>query len=170
METEEKNPNKPRIKLARDKARKILDQCKISSYPILLREISSQIEGLRVDGKEFENGISGVHLMHEGTIFIAYNKKHPKVRNRFTIAHELGHALMRHTIDFSPMDLDSKDYKEAEANQFAAELLMPLKMLKKAIEKSKTVDKLAFDFWVSKKAMGWRVMNTGLFKFLSSWT
>ncbi len=76
---------------------------------------------------------------------------------------------MGHTIDFSPMDLDSKDYKEAEANQFAAELLMPLKMLKKAIEKSKTVDKLAFDFWVSKKAMGWRVMNTGLFKFLSSW-
>ncbi len=169
MEIEEKSLNKPRIKLARDKARKILDHCKISSYPILLKDISSGIEGLLIDGKEFEDGISGVHLMHKGTIFIAYNKNHPKVRNRFTVAHELGHALMGHTLDSSPVHLNSKDFRETEANQFAAELLVPLKMLKKAIKKSRTVEKLSFDFWVSKEAMGWRVMETGLFTSLSSW-
>ena len=46
---------------------------------------------------------------------------------------------------------------------------MPLKMLKQAIKKSKTVTKLAFDFWVSEDAMSWRVMETGLYKSLSSW-
>lgn len=169
MEIEETIPNKPRVKLARDTARKILEKAKISTYPILLKKIAEHIDGLFIDGREFEDGLSGASVKYNGQIFIAYNKDHSVVRNRFTVAHELGHMLLGHTENFNLFDLNSKKCNEIEANQFAAELIIPLNLLKIAIKKYKTVDQLASAFWVSKDAMGWRVMETGFFKFLTSW-
>lgn len=170
MEIEKRNPNKPRIKLAHDTARTILEKAGISTYPILLKVISENIDGLIIEGREFEDGISGIGARYNGVIFIAYNKDHATVRNRFTVAHELGHVLLGHTNRPAPIDLYSKDFRECEANQFAAELIMPLKLVKTAIKKYKTVDTLARAFWVSKEAMGWRVIETGIFKLLDSWT
>ena len=167
---EEISPNKPRIKLARDTARKILVKANISTYPILLKKISEHVDNLYIDGREFEDGLSGVSARYNGKIFIAYNKDHAMVRNRFTVAHELGHVLLGHTERSVPVELNSKDYYECEANQFAAELIMPLTLLKNAIKKYRTVGELAYAFWVSKEAMGWRVMETGTFKFLDSWS
>jgi len=161
---------KPRIGLARDIARKLLEKSDISNYPILIKEIANHVEGLSIDGREFEDGLSGASLCHNGKIFIAYNKDHSFIRNRFTVAHELGHALLGHLVILSPIDLYSKDYKELEANQFAAELLMPLQMLKQAVKKIKTVDQLAKAFWVSKDAMSWRVIESGIYKLLNSWS
>jgi Zn-dependent peptidase ImmA (M78 family) len=45
-------------------------------------------------------------------------------RKRFTIAHELGHILM-HSSSFDECCDEEKAEEEDEANQFAAELLMP---------------------------------------------
>ena len=56
-----------------------------------------------------------------------------------------------------------------EANQFAAELLTPLQMLKNAVYKYKTVSRLAVAFWVSKEEMSWRVLETKLYSCLESW-
>lgn len=58
-------------------------------------------------------------------------------RQRFTIAHELGHIVLEHlevednlkepTLNIlnREIEFDSSSYQEKEANKFAAELLMP---------------------------------------------
>lgn len=55
-------------------------------------------------------------------------------RARFTIMHELGHGLLGHrrTINRSKMEQPPKVYQDSEwqADQFAAELLMPLAVIK----------------------------------------
>ena len=65
--------------------------------------------------------------------------------------------------------LDSLHNLEIEANKFAAELLMPLSMLKEAVKKNRTISSLAFAFWVSKEAMIWRIKETSLYMQLTSW-
>jgi len=57
-----------------------------------------------------------------GAIVIFLNGNMPKDRQRFTLAHELGHIIMHIPfIDIAP----NRDV-EKEANQFAAEFLMPI--------------------------------------------
>jgi Zn-dependent peptidase ImmA (M78 family) len=74
---------------------------------------------------------------------IAVNAGHARVRQRFTIAHELGHLLMHR---YTSPHADNKFQvrfrdetssagsvrEEVEANQFAAELLMPEHLIKQA--------------------------------------
>jgi len=78
-----------------------------------------------------------------GWAAIGVNKKHSAVRQRFTIAHELGQS-------------------ERGANDFAAELLMPSDFVRPAFEKSPSVSALAPTFEVSELAMGYRLLNLGL--------
>lgn len=80
---------------------------------------------------------------------IRVNKYEPLVRQRFTIAHEIGHILLSHE-GISYRDTSYTIYKdliermnEVSANAFAAELLMPERLLRKALEK--TMFELNFD-------------------------
>jgi Zn-dependent peptidase ImmA (M78 family) len=66
---------------------------------------------------------------------ITINEFEPEVRKRFTIAHELGHAVLEHPGVSLRTELLDK-YKdvvlkghEVMANKFAAELLMPRKLI-----------------------------------------
>ena len=94
----------------------------------------------------------------------------PLPRQRFTLAHELGHIFLKH----SKRDLydaeevreigeeltdQSKPPKEKEADAFASELLIPRDKLKKYEADIKDIDKLAAIFHVSKEAMTIAVMN-----------
>lgn len=74
------------------------------------------------------------------TIYV--NILDPEVRQRFTIAHEIGHILLGHE-GISYRDPNNEQYNdlvkrmnEVSANGFAAELLMPEKLLRKALEKT----------------------------------
>lgn len=67
------------------------------------------------------------------------NKLEPEYRQRFTIAHEIGHILLGHE-GISHRDTSYTVYKdliermnEVSANAFAAELLMPERLLRKAL-------------------------------------
>lgn len=80
---------------------------------------------------------------------IRVNKYEPLVRQRFTIAHEIGHILLGHD-GISYRDPNYQKYNdfikrmnEVNANSFAAELLMPEKLLRKALEK--TMSELNYD-------------------------
>jgi Zn-dependent peptidase ImmA (M78 family) len=161
--------DKPQIKLARDVARKLLKNAQIKTYPIKLKDIAKQVPDLYIDGQELEDEISGMQGTYKGVSFIRYNANHSTKRNRFTVAHELGHAMLGHTTECNRSSIVTKDPREVEANQFAAELLTPLELLKQAILKLKTVDELAKGFWVSKDSMSWRVLETGLYNRLTSW-
>lgn len=155
------------IGLARRMARELIKTAKITSYPVLLREVVKHIPDLDIDGQELEVGISGLQITFKGQSYIRYNTTHATTRNRFTVAHEVGHLILGHTNTCNLHNSGAPE--EVEANQFAAELIMPLKLLKVAIVTHGTVSSLATAFWVSKDAMGKRVMETGVYKKLKSW-
>lgn len=75
--------------------------------------------------------------LYIGTIYV--NILDPEFRQRFTIAHEIGHILLGHE-GISHRDTSYTIYKdliermnEVSANAFAAELLMPELLLRKAL-------------------------------------
>ena len=94
---------------------------------------------------------------------ISFNKNEPDTRQRFSIGHELGHALLKHTaMTFSSSaDPESWEYAdnevealEAEANQFARELLMPRAWLEADLKTGMRIPDLAARYRVSQDAMG----------------
>lgn len=159
--------SKPSKGMARQTARNLLKTAKITKFPILLKEVAKFVPELKVDGVELDDSISGIQVTYKGKSFIAYNTRHATTRKRFTVAHEIGHILLGHTScnqgngNSSPL--------EVEANQFAAELLMPLALLKETMKTTTTVSTLARQCWVSKDAMSNRVMEMNLFNKLTSW-
>ena len=54
-------------------------------------------------------------------------------RTRFTIFHELGHFVLQHTKALPRKDFDAKPYMDSEwqADQFAAEITMPLETIRR---------------------------------------
>lgn len=93
-------------------------------------------------------------------------------RQRFTIAHEIGHYASGHMADGRTLFRDTTETftgrvyqpEEVEANRFAADLLMPASLVNSAITHHgiKTVQGLAQRFGVSTSAMRWRLVNLGL--------
>ncbi len=120
--------------------------------------------------------IAGVLLRHEdGEALVAVNADHWPVRQRFTLAHELGHLQMDHTegIDWAS-DLfagRSRDPQEVEANYFAAEFLAPRAGILAWLERieissprkisAETVARLAFHYGVSLPTTCFRLERAG---------
>ncbi|NWA04059.1 ImmA/IrrE family metallo-endopeptidase [Pseudomonas gingeri] len=77
---------------------------------------------------------SGHYSYREGKPLITYNFTDAPVRQRFTIAHEIGHHV--HGDLDAPRDTSeqfsakARDPKEIAANRFAAALLMPAALVK----------------------------------------
>ena len=130
--------------------------------------------GLRLIEADLGPEVSGLLVTRPGDVCIVVNEGDREVRQRFTIAHELGHHLLRHqTVSGEHVHVDRGnlisqrgpraslgiDPKEVEANQFAAALLMPSLRLKKAASKFSSplfdvhVEQLALQFNVSEQAM-----------------
>ncbi|MCF1505639.1 ImmA/IrrE family metallo-endopeptidase [Afifella sp. H1R] len=95
--------------------------------------------------------ISGMVEPRDGGRFeIVVNANHPRTRQRFTLAHELGHYMLhRHLIgtgvgdDCAYRSTDTGKYRnrrigpreETQANKFAASVLMPNKLIE-SLQKS----------------------------------
>lgn len=115
----------------REVARQIRRQCKLGVEPI--RNICTILEANGVfvyfwdcPYEEFD----GVSLITDnGFRLIVVNKNHSNDRLRWTLAHELGHCLMHENI---ALFVSENRDKEKEANEFAAELLLPESETKKA--------------------------------------
>lgn len=115
-----------------------------------------------VDEAELPVGIEACCIPEFGLVTFAsdtYRKAcEDDPRARFTVIHELGHILLAHT---RPLNRDSKRNIEAfedsewQANQFAAEFLMPLTHM---VEKGhKTADELILAYQVSPPAAERRI-------------
>ncbi|WP_195763537.1 ImmA/IrrE family metallo-endopeptidase [Duganella guangzhouensis] len=111
---------------------------------------------------------SGYYRMFNGVPSIEYNVSEVPVRQRFTVAHELGHYALGHKD--APRDSgnfqSSGDFRERQANRFAAELLMPASLVIKYYQNdyAASVGALASMFGVSRDAMGYRLKNLGLLR------
>jgi hypothetical protein len=101
---------------------------------------------------------------------IVVNKRHPVTRQRWTTAHELGHFLLHRgdedVFPTSPIKhrssfefyFEDEDKEEAEANQFAADVLIPMSLLHRAYDRGhRDASKLAEIFNVSTDAMELRM-------------
>jgi transcriptional regulator with XRE-family HTH domain len=116
----------------------------------------------------FDDDLSGLLVELDGGAAIGVNSDQPAVRQRFTIAHELGHFLLDHHerfhIDLGQNDRDGTPpgydwMSERAANDFAAELLMPANMVHELYDGEPAVSDLAALFDVSSLAMGYRLAN-----------
>lgn len=138
-----------------------------SSYPTDLLAVSEEL-GVPIFSTSLASGVSGV-LVRDDTspsgFVIHVDKDEPAVRQRFTAAHELGHfVLHKHLVGDRVEDnylLRSEGLSnavEAEANRFAASLLMPRDQIQRAMESGITgADDLAEAFGVSLTAMSIRL-------------
>ena len=157
--------NKPRIGSARNVARQLLKDAKISQAPIMIRDVVNHIKktsDLSVYPWAFGDNTDGIQVTHGESATIGYNQDQHRHRQRFTVAHEIGHFMMGHT-NGNSFDLDSKKPEEIEANQFAAELLIPLSLLNKELKNgNKDVENIAKIFDVSKESIWWKLRECNL--------
>ena len=77
---------------------------------------------------------------------VLINTSAPETRQKFTLAHELGHIIIPwHTgtivshLDYGEADFDYREM-ESEANQFAAELLLPTSWLHDELNNSRSIE------------------------------
>ncbi len=117
--------NYQKYKSSRDMAWQILIHEKVHELPV---KIVKLCHGLGISVRLFEGAGDGFSTMLNGQPFIFVNKNTPKPRQRFTIAHELGHIMLGHLgkyplVNREPSPADNPI--EHEANVFAARLLAP---------------------------------------------
>lgn len=94
-----------------------------------LLELTELVLDLPVCILQLPEGIAGAYLPKRGQHFIFLQSTDFPTRQRFTLAHELGHHRLRHRgriDDDSDIGRDSSDPQEQQANYFASEFLMPI--------------------------------------------
>lgn len=108
-----------------DFARKYFSLLEIENPPVELRKVLNHLKvHLKPSNKLVF--IDAVLFKDEQFPLIVYNANRDFHRQRFSIAHEIGHFVLPHRSGvYSCMDERSETVEEIEANEFAAELLMP---------------------------------------------
>ncbi len=166
---------RPRYAYIERLADRILDEAAITKAPVPVEKLA-RMKDCRVIKSDLKE-VSGVLVRSADGAVIGVNAKHPPTRQRFTIAHELGHLLL-HDGDAVHYDKDYRvslrseassagtNIEEIEANFFAASLLMPDKFLRvdpraieMDVENEMSVDALARGYGVSTQAMTHRLLR-----------
>lgn len=157
-----------------ERAGATLDLGKVTALPVPVDKLARRL-GVQVRYTPFDGEISGMAHISDGIDVIGVNNLHHPNRQRFTLAHELGHLVLhpvelakRVHLDRGSLYRDSlasegTDLLEVCANAFAAELLMPRRFLDPALESGfdledeEQVTRLARRFRVSVAAMYFRL-------------
>jgi len=169
-----------------ERAVALLRKYGISEPPVPVAEIATK-EGATIVRSRFDGTESGFALRDGRQIIIGINNRTGRKRQRFSIAHELGHVILHPLI---PLIVDhalrvdwrddvsslGTDAQEIEANAFGAALLMPQSMVIDQIQRyvassydsntgissGELITQLARRFDVSSEAMGFRLINLGI--------
>jgi Zn-dependent peptidase ImmA (M78 family) len=169
--------NRNRGRKIDERAETLLRDCGQFKAPVDVSTVAAACSA-RVVYEELDDDVSGFLLREQGSISIAINKQHPANRQRFTLAHEIGHLVL-HADQGDRLWLDTAYYyrdgssskgdqaAEVQANQFAAGLLMPEELVKAEVQNSPHITevdvmKLAMKFEVSERAMTFRLISLGL--------
>ncbi|MFZ3009943.1 MAG: ImmA/IrrE family metallo-endopeptidase [Candidatus Microsaccharimonas sp.] len=162
-----------RYPVAREKAASVLGMFDANEAPVNVIAIAEKL-GFKVVPFSFPDTMSAVVRIYEdGEKVIGVNKDQTPTRQRFSIAHELGHYLCGHesyshdqiVIDPSKKYLDPGFQMEQEADEFAAELLMPSYLLSRDMESEGPlfVERLAKKYDVSEQALWIQILNVQSF-------
>lgn len=97
--------------------------------PVPIDEVVGEM-GYRIEPRYFEARISGQFVPDRNTVLV--NARHPRRRQRFTLGHEIGHAILHLETIIArgeEVSCDGTGRMELEANYFAACLLIPSQAL-----------------------------------------
>lgn len=171
----------PRYNLAKRKAQQLLAQANVTTAPVSLEKLTT-VANAHVNYEPYDgDDMSGVaYRQSNGQRIIGVNSLHGTNRQRFTIAHELGHLILHgndelHVDERFPIGFRDEvsslavSDKEIEANQFAAELLMPAEWVLRDVrarhidfeDDDDAIDELAEKYGVSTRAMTIRLSALG---------
>jgi Zn-dependent peptidase ImmA (M78 family) len=170
-----------RWKLIKETAARVLNQSRIATPPIDVEMLVREQGALVTRAPNKDESVSGFILRVPGSpAVIGVNSVHPQVRQRFTLAHELGHLLLHAGTELHVDRLvvkmrdkrasEGTDEAEIEANRFAAEILMPEEFLRGDLEglghvtadDEEAISWLAKRYGVSKQAMTIRLTSLNL--------
>lgn len=161
------------------KAEKLLISCFGSNLPLPI-DLFKIADFLSIDiiYNDLDDDVSGYLLVEDNQSKAVINESHHPNRQRFTIAHEIGHYCLHVPKNTDTLFID-KGYsihkrdknsslgtisEEREANLFASVLLMPGKLVKDVIENNDIdflddydVKELSDSFGVSEQAFAFRL-------------
>jgi Zn-dependent peptidase ImmA (M78 family) len=151
----------------------------IRTPPIPLDKVGAHFDAT-IRRAPLDDELSGIIFIRKNIPIIGINAIHHPNRQRFTLAHELGHLVLHKTLITNMVHVDKSfpfllrnskaatgtDKIEIEANQFAAELLMPEMMVLRELDSNKLdiddeilLEELGRKFLVSKQAISYRIQN-----------
>jgi len=160
-------------------ANSILAKYGIATAPVpvkrLARELGIEVQVQPLKG---EREMSGILIREGSKAIVGVNALHHENRQRFTIAHEIGHFLLHegdrvfidreYRVSFrNEASSEGTDVEEIEANAFASALLIPESLLIADINTNGGIDmddvpaieRLARKYKVSRQAMMFRLVN-----------
>ena len=117
---------------------------------------------IQVISHHFSNHkIEGLTVIDELGISFSYEKNNPKVKQNFTLCHELGHFILKHDGDCFAESIDNQEnLLEREANIFSAVVLMPdIVLLSKIYYSCETFHQIQNSLEVSKQALFFRLLD-----------
>lgn len=167
------------------KASDLLNEYNMMSAPVPIKELIKKLN-IKLESFNLGEDISGVLVFDKDNLKIGYNPSEPVVRQRFTLAHEVGHYVLhcgsnrdRLFVDntkvmFRRQNVSLKEKnEEMQANAFSAALLMPKELINKEYEKiieendflsdDQIIKRLSSIFKVSEIAMTYRLTNLDLY-------
>jgi Zn-dependent peptidase ImmA (M78 family) len=166
------------------KAEKTLRDTDTFRVPVAIDQVARRLN-LTMEAGTLGEDVSGMLIIRGERGAIGYNSAHARVRQRFTISHEIAHFLLHAKRSGKPQlfidryvvfrrDANSStgaDRDEVEANQLGAALLMPRRLVQQEIRNNElnlddedAISFLAKRFQVSTAAMTNRLANLGILR------
>lgn len=175
------------VRAAKERAEELLRLHGVKHPPVDVRAIAER-EGIHILFDELEDEISGFIVKKGPATSIGVNAAHHPHRQRFTLAHELGHYRLHIAMSQEPttvyvdaeqtqihfrvdFTVSANNDREIEANTFAASLLMPeafvtddLRGKSVSLHDESAVRLLSRRYGVSPQALTIRLMELGLIR------
>jgi Zn-dependent peptidase ImmA (M78 family) len=161
------------------RAKDLVEEHGVTTAPVPVERIAKGLDA-QLRFSPLDDELSGMVYVKDGTPIIGVNALHHPNRQRFTLAHEVGHLVLHRAEITRQIHVDKGfqmlmrnvasatgiDEMEIEANFFAAALLMPEQFLVRSlqgqsfdIDDESAVSTLAKEYKVSTAAMRFRLGN-----------
>jgi Zn-dependent peptidase ImmA (M78 family) len=165
-------------------AEEVLRKTNTYKVPVPIEVVAHRLN-LTTEASALGDSVSGMLVVENDRGAIGYNSSHARVRQRFTVAHEIAHFILhlkrnrRSQLFIDPFVIfrrddnsaTGNDKEEVEANRFGASLLMPATLVLKEIKKhgldlddEDALTFLAKRFKVSTAAMTYRLNALGVLR------
>lgn len=165
------------------KAQELLDHLNFNNVPVPVEKIA-KAKGAIIRHSPLDQELSGMIYIKDGQPIIGVNALHHPNRQRFTIAHEIGHLELHRDLITDQIHVDKEfrvemgvlnrdtrsalgtELVEIDANRFAAALLVPRPFIEEALKTQRfdidddaPIEALAKKLRVSRQMLEYRIRN-----------